>query len=121
MKKYRWIQGIAAAYGVIYVAALYYASGVHTGFKLDDHQLTGYVICGLLLGCLVGSFLVRTRGLRRLLALVLLGCCLALLGVTLFDIVNFNEAFWYFIFWVYLLPIMELIETIEFIIETRTR
>ncbi|ASG80278.1 hypothetical protein CEW82_10620 [Lactiplantibacillus pentosus] len=60
MKVYRRVQIIASGYLVVYLAALYSSTGVHTGFKLDSDQLIGYVTCGILAGLLGVSAVVKT-------------------------------------------------------------
>ncbi|ALC09936.1 putative membrane protein [Lactiplantibacillus plantarum] len=55
MNSYRRIQVIAGIYLLIYIAALYFSTGVQVGFKLDSNQLTEYVSCGLLLAVIMGS------------------------------------------------------------------
>ncbi|MBT9655674.1 hypothetical protein GPK56_07015 [Lactiplantibacillus plantarum] len=43
--------------------------------------------------------------------------CLIILGITRFNVVSFNEAFWYFILFVRYIPFIVLIETIIFIFD----
>ncbi|WP_338209098.1 hypothetical protein [Lactiplantibacillus paraxiangfangensis] len=111
MKNYVRIQVIAGAYLMIFVAALYFATGVQTGFKLDDNQLIGYVGCGLLLVGLGASFFTVKIKMQKGVAVLLTLCCMGL-G---FSEVNFNEAFWYFILFVMLIPFWMLLETVIFV------
>ncbi|GEO60661.1 hypothetical protein LPA07_09820 [Lactiplantibacillus paraplantarum] len=48
--------------------------------------------------------------------LLLLIGCFTLLLLTTFNMVSFNEAFWYFLPFVYGLPFVELGEAIEFLL-----
>ena len=107
MKAYRRVQIITGGYLAVYLAALYLSTGVHTGFKLDSDQLIGYVTCGILAGLLGVSAVVKTGLQRKICALLLLLCCGTLL-------ISFNEAFWYFIGVVYLLPVVILVDVVEF-------
>lgn len=113
-RKYHWVQVVTGIYGVIYLAALYFASGVGVGFKLDDNQLTGYVLCAVLLVGLIGSLFSTNLTTQRWLVGWLALSSLALLLVTVFDLVYFNEAFWYFIFLIYLLPVEILWRVVDF-------
>lgn len=115
MTKYKWIQLIAGIYIIIYVSALYFASGVHTGFKLDDNQLTGYVICGMMFFCLVLSAFITSKKMQKLFSVFLVGFTFVLWGVIIFDIVSFNEAFIYFIFFIKYIPFILLFETVLFL------
>lgn len=60
MKKLTRFQGLAASELIMMTAALYFATGYGVGVKLDDNQLMSYVLAGLLLGVLIGSFFTRT-------------------------------------------------------------
>ncbi|CAJ1227520.1 hypothetical protein [Lactiplantibacillus xiangfangensis] len=111
MKNYVLIQVIAGIYLMIFVAALYFATGVQTGFKLDDNQLIGYGGCGILLVSLVASLFTVKIKLQKGMAVLLTLCCVGLL----FNGVNFNEAFWYFILFVVLIPFWMLLETVIFV------
>lgn len=113
MKNYVLIQVIAGIYLMIFVAALYFATGVQTGFKLDDNQLIGYAECGILLVCLVASLFTVKIKLQKGMAVLLTLCCMGLR----FSAVNFNEAFWYFILFVVLIPIWMLFETVIFVVQ----
>lgn len=115
MTKYKWIQVIAGIYIIIYVSALYFASGVHTGFKLDDNQLTGYVICGMMFFCLIFSAFITLKKIQKLFSVFLSGFAFLLWGVIIFDIVSFNEAFIYFIFFIKYIPLILLFETVLFL------
>lgn len=119
MKAYLRIQIIASVYLIIYIAALYFASGVHIGFKLDDNQLTGYIICGIMLCILISSFFAKSLIQKRVYSILFLACCFTLYGVTSLNLVSFNEAFWYFILFVDFIPFILLFETIVFWIEKR--
>lgn len=116
MKIYGRVQLIAGINLIAYLAALYFSTGVHTGFKLDDNQLIGYMACGILLILLGISLVVKTMAKRKMLVLLLFMGCLTLLLLTIFNIVSFNEAFWYFMPFVYGIPFAELGETIEFLL-----
>lgn len=117
MKVYRRVQIIASGYLVVYLAALYFSTGVHTGFKLDSDQLIGYVTCGILAGLLGASVVVKTGLQRKICALLLLLCCGTLLLFARYSVVSFNEAFWYFIGLVYLLPVVVLVNVVELMFE----
>lgn len=114
MKAYRRVQIISGGYLAVYLAALYFSTGVHTGFKLDGNQLIGYVTCGILAGLLGASAVVKTGLQRKICALLLLLCCGTLLLFARYNVVSFNEAFWYFIGLVYLLPVALLVGVVEF-------
>ncbi|CAM3077917.1 hypothetical protein LAPL110952_02695 [Lactiplantibacillus plajomi] len=43
--------------------------------------------------------------------------CFIIFGVTRYNVVSFNEAFWYFILFVYFIPFIELVETTFFIFD----
>lgn len=116
VKVYRRIQVIAGANLIIYLAALYFSTGVHTGFKLDDNQLIGYMACGILLILLGISVAVKTMAKRKIAVLLLLMGCFTLLLLTIVNVVSFNEAFWYFLPFVYGLPFVELGEAVEFLL-----
>ncbi|EIW12871.1 putative membrane protein [Lactiplantibacillus pentosus KCA1] len=113
MKVYRRVQIIAGGYLVVYLAALYFSTGVHTGFKLDSNQLIGYVTCGILAGLLGVSVMVKTSLRRKICALLLLLSCVTLLLFARYSVISFNEAFWYFIGLVYLIPVAVLVEVVE--------
>ncbi|MCJ8181388.1 hypothetical protein [Lactiplantibacillus pentosus] len=114
MKAYRRVQIISGGYLAVYLAALYFSTGVHTGFKLDSDQLIGYVTCGILAGLLGVSAVVKTGLQRKICALLLLLCCGTLLLFARYSVISFNEAFWYFIGVVYLLPVVILVDVVEF-------
>ena len=117
MNSYRRIQVIAGIYLLIYIAALYFSTGVQAGFKLDSNQLTGYVSCGLLLAVIMGSEFGKRLRIKKLFSILILVSCLIILGITRFNDVSFNEAFWYFILFVRYIPFIVLIETIIFIFD----
>ena len=87
-KRFLKIQFVFGLYVCIYLAALYFSTGYGVGFKLDDNQL-------------IGLFSVF---------------CSALLLTALF-VVNFNEAFWYFIFFIFFIPISVIGNVIGFLIK----
>ncbi|MFC6202478.1 hypothetical protein ACFP1L_11460 [Lactiplantibacillus nangangensis] len=111
MKKLTRFQGLAASELIMMTAALYFATGYGVGVKLDDNQLMSYVLAGLLLGGLIGSFFTQTAKQVRLFSLVLSLGCLIFLGEVWFGSVNFNEAFWYFIPGVVLISMIVLVES----------
>ncbi|MGH1842335.1 hypothetical protein ABE867_16840 [Enterococcus gallinarum] len=113
-KNYIKIQFISGLYTVIYLSALYFATGVGTGFKLDDNQLTGYILCGISLLLLFFSFFTSKIKSEKNISILFFLCCFSLLIVTVFNIVSFNESFWYFIFFIYLIPFIELFNVISF-------
>ncbi|WP_157685997.1 hypothetical protein [Lactiplantibacillus pentosus] len=51
---------------------------------------------------------------RKICALLLLLCCGTLLLFARYSVISFNEAFWYFIGVVYLLPVVILVDVVEF-------
>jgi len=112
MKRLTRFQGIAASELIMMTVALYFATGYGVGVKLDDNQLMSYVLAGLLLGCLIGSFFARTAKQVRAFSFVLSLGCLAFLGEVWFGSVNFNEAFWYFIPGALLISIIVLVESV---------
>lgn len=112
MKRLTRSQGIAASALIIMTTALYFATGYGVGLKLDDNQLMGYVLAGLLLGCLMASFFARTVKQARAFLLILSLGCLAFLVEIWFGRVNFNEAFWYFIPGVLLISVIVLVESV---------
>jgi len=116
MKIYGRVQLIAGINLIAYLVALYFSTGVHTGFKLDDNQLIGYMACGVLLSLLGISLAVKTMAKRKVLVLLLLIGCFTPLLLTMFNMVSFNEAFWYFLPFVYGMPFVELGEAIEFLL-----
>ncbi|ETY72657.1 hypothetical protein [Lactiplantibacillus fabifermentans] len=104
MKDYYGVQIMTGIYVANYMAALYFASGVQQGFKLDDNQLTGYVLCGLLLVIWGLSLRATTLKMKKIYAGALTLGCGAILGVTILNIVSFNERFVYFMVFVDWLP-----------------
>ena len=88
MNSYRRIQVIAGIYLLIYIAALYFSTGVQVGLRV-----------------------------KKLFSILILVSCLIVLGITRFNVVSFNEAFWYFILFVRYIPFIVLIETIIFIFD----
>lgn len=119
MRAYLRVQVIAGVYLVLYIAALYFASGVHNGFKLDDNQSTGYIICGIMSCIFILSFFAKSLIKQRWFAGLLLGCSFFLLGISVFNIVSFNEAIAYFIIFMFIIPLILLFETVAFWIEKR--
>lgn len=119
MRAYLRVQVIASVYLVFYISSLYFASGVHNGFKLDDNQLTEYIIYGIMSSILILSFFAKSLIKRRWFAGLLLGCSFALLGISIFNIVSFNEAIAYFIIFMLIISLILLFETVVFGIEKR--
>ncbi len=114
---FKRIQIIAALYLLTYILALYFSTGVHTGFKLDSDQLWGYVCCGVLSGLITGSLFAKRIKSRKFFSMLMLINCFIIFGVTRYNVVSFNEAFWYFILFVYFIPFIELVETTFFIFD----
>ena len=79
MNSYRRIQVITGIYLLIYIAALYFSTGVQVGFKLDSNHLTGYVSCGLLLAVIMGSEFGKRLRIKKLFSILILGSVLKLL------------------------------------------
>lgn len=115
-KRFLKIQFVFGLYVCIYLAALYFSTGYGVGFKLDDNQLIGYILCGISSLLLLLSFFTREIKNKKQFALLFAVFCSALLLVTLF-VVNFNEAFWYFIFFIFFIPISVIGNVIGFLIK----
>ncbi|KRM00415.1 hypothetical protein FD10_GL001098 [Lactiplantibacillus argentoratensis DSM 16365] len=65
----------------------------------------------------MGSGFGKRLRVKKLFSILILVSCLIILGITRFNVVSFNEAFWYFILFVRYIPFIVLIETIIFIFD----
>ncbi|MGM0138164.1 hypothetical protein IGI65_000578 [Enterococcus sp. DIV0755b] len=115
-KRFLKIQFVFGLYISIYLAALYFSTGYGVGFKLDDNQLIGYILCGISFLLLFLSFFIKESKNKKQFALLFAVFCAALLLGALFT-VNFNEAFWYFIFFIFFIPISVIGNVIGFLLK----
>ncbi|ETF13199.1 integral membrane protein [Lactiplantibacillus plantarum 4_3] len=70
-----------------------------------------------MLAVIMGSEFGKRLRIKKLFSILILVSCLIILGITRFNVVSFNEAFWYFILFVRYIPFIVLIETIIFIFD----
>lgn len=104
---------------LLYIGALYAATGVGMGFKLDDNQLLGYILCLISVVLLVASCFLRQASQQVLFAGLLTGLSLLLLASIVFNWISFNGAFWYFILFTLVVPWMVVGYGLGFIVRSK--